>query len=92
MGDTDEPERGPRHDPLPLAFREPDGETDVGPEGRLPGDDPRARWRTMTPPVMPDDWVGEHDNDPVPDSVRDAEADRESREARWVIERGGGLG
>lgn len=89
MGDTEMP----RHDPLPIAFVESDGESDVGPEHRLRGDDdPRARWRTMPRPVMPDDWVGEHDNDPVPDSVRDAEAERESREARWLIERGGGLG
>jgi hypothetical protein len=89
MGQTDE--TGPRHEPLPLAFG--DGNEDLGPEDRLPGDDdPRAKWRTMPRPVMPDEWVGEHDNDPVPDSVRDAEANRESREARWLIERGGGLG
>lgn len=90
MGHTDESGEAPRNEPLPLARG--DGADDLGPEDRLPGDDPRARWRTMPGPVMPDDWVGEHDNDPVPDSVRDAEAEQESREARWVIERGGGLG
>ncbi len=86
MGHTEE--SGERPEPLPLVSG--DGAEDLGPEDRLPGDDdPRARWRTMPRPVMPDEWVGEHDNDPVPDSVRDAEADRESREARWLIERGG---
>jgi len=73
-----------------------DGADDLGPEDRLPGDDPRARRRTVSGPVMPDEWVGEHDNDPVPDPVpdpvRDAEADRESGEARRLLERGGGLG
>ncbi|GAA4983739.1 hypothetical protein WHI96_10265 [Pseudonocardia tropica] len=59
---------------------------------RQDGDDPRARWRTMPEPVRPEQWVAEHDTDPVPGSVRDAEARRESEERRWLIERGGAGG
>jgi hypothetical protein len=67
-----------------------DGADDLGPEDRLPGDDPRSRSRVTGRPVMPDDWVGEHDNDPMPDPARDAEPERESQEARRLPERGGG--
>jgi hypothetical protein len=50
--------------------------------------DPRARWRVLPPRVGPDEWVSEKDTDPVPGSVEAAEAQRESRERRQVIEWG----
>lgn len=62
--------------------------------GGAPADpaDLRARWRAMPPPVHPDAWVADHDPDPLPESLLQAEADREDRERRYLIERGGGVG
>ncbi|MFP5020506.1 hypothetical protein [Pseudonocardia phyllosphaerae] len=56
--------------------------------------DPRARWRTMPEPIRPDQWVAEHDTDPIPESLSDAEARRLEQERTYVATRlagGGGL-
>lgn len=39
----------------------------------------------------PEEWVTEKDADPVPGAIAEAEAGRDAREMRNLIERGGGL-
>ena len=55
------------------------------------GGDPRARWRTLPARVERGTWIEEQDPDPVPAALAQAEADEQSREARYLLERGGGL-
>lgn len=56
------------------------------------GDDPRARWRTMPEPIRPEQWVAEHDTDPIPESLAEAEARREEQERTYLVTRLGGGG
>ncbi|MFI6098066.1 hypothetical protein ACIA8G_21110 [Lentzea sp. NPDC051213] len=48
------------------------------------------KWNVLPDPPKPEDWVAEKDtNPPLPGALAEAEADREVREARNVLERGG---
>ncbi|MFE7200282.1 hypothetical protein ACFU8R_08395 [Pseudonocardia alni] len=63
-------------------------------ENAQDGDDPRARWRTMPEPIRPEQWVAEHDTDPIPESLAEAEARREEQERTYLVTRlgsGGGV-
>ncbi|OZM70842.1 hypothetical protein CFN78_23285 [Amycolatopsis antarctica] len=51
--------------------------------------DPRAKWRELPPRIKPESWTAEQATEPVPGSVEAAEGNRQAREARNVIERGG---
>lgn len=52
--------------------------------------DPRAKWRQLPEPVRPEDMVTEVDTT-THDSTTDADDDAAQREARWLLERGGGF-
>lgn len=48
-----------------------------------------AKWNNLPDRPKPEEWVAEKDtNPPLPGSLEEAEADREMREARHVLERG----
>jgi hypothetical protein len=49
------------------------------------------KWKALPERPKPQEWIAEKETDPVPGALAEAEADRESREIRTVIERGGGL-
>ncbi|MET0187724.1 MAG: hypothetical protein ABW212_01910 [Pseudonocardia sediminis] len=72
---------------IALSAGDHDGDTDDD-----LGDDPRARWRVMPPPVRPETWVADRDPDPLPESLLAAEAEREGQARRYLVERGGGFG
>lgn len=54
-------------------------------------EDPRAKWRYLPERVRPEELVEEVDAAGYDSSLAAAEA-AEAREARWLLERGGGLG
>jgi len=71
-------------DPVVLTYRELMVESDKG--------DPRARWRVLPDRPAPEEWVTVKDDEPVPGSVRLAEEQRATQEARRLIEWSGGAG
>ncbi|MGW6448552.1 hypothetical protein [Lentzea sp. NPDC055074] len=46
------------------------------------------RWKALPDRPKPEEWVAEKDTNPLPGAIEEAEADRELREARQVLERG----
>lgn len=50
------------------------------------------KWGALPDRTKPEEWVTEKDtNPPLPGALQEAEANRESLEARTVFERGAGL-
>jgi hypothetical protein len=48
------------------------------------------KWNALPDRPKPEEWVAEKDtNPPLPGALAEAEGDREVREARNVLERGG---
>ncbi|MFJ8962964.1 hypothetical protein ACIRG5_26620 [Lentzea sp. NPDC102401] len=48
------------------------------------------KWDALPDRPKPEEWVAEKDtNPPLPGALDEAEGDREQREARTVLERGG---
>ncbi|MFS8104299.1 hypothetical protein LFM09_45055 [Lentzea alba] len=48
------------------------------------------KWKSLPDRPKPEDWVTEKDTNPLPGALAEAEAGRESQEARTVFERGMG--
>jgi hypothetical protein len=53
--------------------------------------DPRLKWRHLPERVKPEELVAEVDPGHY-DSTLAADSDAAQRQARWLLERGGGLG
>ncbi|MFB9905695.1 hypothetical protein [Allokutzneria oryzae] len=48
-----------------------------------------SKWAKLPERVLPSEWCNDKDTEPLPESLAKAEAEREGREARNLIERVG---
>jgi hypothetical protein len=51
-------------------------------------DDASAKWQNLPARIEPEDWVTEHDADPVPGSVTSADAERQFGDAVSFLSHG----